>query len=345
MQVSEAFKDFQKIVNAEDVAVKEARRRRDLFKGAFSPEADVVEVVPSGSLARGTQHDPIHDVDTIIVFRQEDHPEWGEAGSSAKDALSELGSRVNKLLGQTNGTYDHLVRLADPRDHAVKCFIDDPEDEDPFTVDAMPALRRDDGTLLIPESRSNMWIPANPEHLIALTKKAHQDWSSFAPMVRVLKRWRRTCGIPVKSLVMEVLALDHLPRDGERAEALSKFFVAAAVGVTSGVTDPAGVCGDIQPDLDLYALSDALDAAGDKAAEAIAADTDDGDGSHGAILLWGEIFPDFPKPPSGGSGGGSRGSGSGSGGSGGGGAAAPAVGAAAAATLLRPRPVRDAPQG
>ena len=345
MQVGEAFKDFQKIVNADDDAVKEARRRRDLFKGAFSSEADVVEVVPSGSLARGTQHDPIHDVDTIIVFRQEDHPDWGNAGSSAKDALSELGSRVNKLLGQTNGTYDQLVRLADPRDHAVKCFIDDPDDEDPFTVDAMPALRHDDGTLLIPECHSEMWIPANPEHLIALTSKAHKDWNSFAPMVRVLKRWRRTCGTPVKSLVMEVLALDHLPREGERADALSKFFVAAAVGVISGVQDPAGLCGDIQPDLDVYALSDALDAAGETAAEAMAAAQDDE--PHAAIRLWGKVFPDFPEPPEGGggSGGGGTGSGSGSGGSGDGGAAAPAVGAAAAATLLRPRPVRDAPQG
>lgn len=61
MSVTDAFKTFQDVVNADITQVREARTRRDLFKGAFGAEVDVKEVIASGSLARGTHKDPIHD--------------------------------------------------------------------------------------------------------------------------------------------------------------------------------------------------------------------------------------------------------------------------------------------
>ena len=67
------------------------------------------------------------------------------------------------------------VRLARPGNHAVKCFLDDPNDPDAFTVDAMPALRQADGALLVPEKSPKDWIRTDPEDLI-------QRWS---PIVKV----------------------------------------------------------------------------------------------------------------------------------------------------------------
>lgn len=72
MKVSTAFDTYQRVVNAPKEQMIEARRRRDLFRDAFASETD--KVSPSGSLARGTQHDPIKDVDTILVFDQDDFP-------------------------------------------------------------------------------------------------------------------------------------------------------------------------------------------------------------------------------------------------------------------------------
>ena len=68
MKVNTAFNTYQTTVNADPEQVREAKARRDLFRDAFEPEDDIVEVRPSGSLARGTQHDPIKDVDTILVY-------------------------------------------------------------------------------------------------------------------------------------------------------------------------------------------------------------------------------------------------------------------------------------
>ena len=135
----------------------------------------MLEVIGSGSLARSTQRDPINDVDLILVFDDAPHPRWGITGESAAEALSETGTRVNGLLGATNGTCAQEVRLARPGNHAVKCFLDDPDAESPFTVDVMPALRQQDGTLLVPEKASDHWILTDPELLISRVATRQSD--------------------------------------------------------------------------------------------------------------------------------------------------------------------------
>ena len=86
-----------------------------------------------------------------------------------------------------HGTLAKEVRLAKWRNHAVKCFLDDPEDSDAFTVDAMPALRSE-GKLLIPEAKSKTWVHADPEHLIAERGRQTWAWNQFAGSVRMLKK-------------------------------------------------------------------------------------------------------------------------------------------------------------
>lgn len=295
MGVFSAFDEFQRHVDADPAHVLEARERQAVFIDALRSSDDVLEVVKSGSLERKTQLDPIHDVDLIVVFKASPYPGWGTDGDSSEEALEVVHDLVRSTLANPGGSHDELVRLAKPRDRAVKCFIDDPEADHPFTVDVMPALRNDDGTLLIPSKRNRKWNIANPEYLISETLKRHESSSYFRPMVRVLKYWRRTCGTPVKSLVMETLALDYLPVGTNRPNALRQFFVAAAYNVLDGVTDPAGHCGPIQPDLDLQALHEALSAAGDEATLAIEAFGRNDEIS--AQQHWRNTFGDaFPAP-------------------------------------------------
>lgn len=306
MNLTNAFDQFQTAVNADPVQLKEARRRRDLFGEAFGGEEDVTETFPSGSLARGTILEPIHDVDIVMLFEADAHPEWGQPGDSARDALGDVAARVNMLLGATNGTIAREVRLASARNHAVKCFLDDPDAELPFTVDAMPALAQGDGTLLIPESRSSRWIAADPRDLIRRVAERHKRWNRFVPLVRVLKHWNASVArAGMRSLVVEVLAYNCIPdaystADGaeHRPDALSRFFTAAVVAIDEPVSDPAGLCGVIQPDLDVEVARGALQDASDGAYLALAAerrgDTD------AAICQWRKVLGDlFPEPPGG----------------------------------------------
>ncbi len=297
MQVGTAFGQFQTIVNADPASVAEARRRRNLFRDAFTPLPDVVEVIASGSLARATQLDPIHDVDLIVVFAPEEHPEWGAAGASADDALSYVAESVMRTLGAASGTVAKEVRLTSKRNHVVKCFLDDPEADNPFAVEVAAALRQADGRLLLPERHNSRWIAANPEYLISQVAKRQAEWSDFVPLVRVLKWWKKnSAGLDMKSLAMEVLVLRCLPTRDTRAAALAQFFTAAATEVMYGVFDPAGHCGEIQPDLDRDAARRALLDAADLANQAL--DAEAADDLDKAVALWAQVFgAEFPQPP------------------------------------------------
>ena len=297
MGVFEAFSEFQSVVNADIAVVREARRRRDIFRAAFNGESDVVEVIPSGSLARGTQKDPIHDVDLIVVYEAESHEDWGLAGESSAIALDYVRARVNALLGATNGSHDQIVRLARWRNHAVKCFLDDPDDPNGFTVDVMPALRYGDH-LRIPEVMSSAWVECDPESLISTVAAKHAQWNKFAGTVRILKRWATDQDFKIKSLVMETLALEHLPLDVNQPAALKQFFVAAAYSIEGleEVSDPAGYCGPIQLDLDYSKLAERLRDARDHATRALQATANND--SAGALWCWGQVFgEDFPHDP------------------------------------------------
>ncbi|MDJ0356629.1 nucleotidyltransferase domain-containing protein [Paenarthrobacter sp. PH39-S1] len=299
MSVTDAFNTFQGVVNADVEHVREARARRDLFKGAFTSESDVNEVVPSGSLARGTHKDPIHDVDVVIVFDDAQHPEWGRQGSSAEDALDYTRKRVNALLGVANGTFGKAVRLARWRNHAVKCFLDDPDDPNAFTVDAMPALRRD-GKLLIPEAASREWVYCNPEYFIEAAAQKHAEWNSYAGTVRMLKWWASEQDVKIKSLVMEVLALRFLSTEQIRPAAIKQFFVSALYYIEGGneVVDPASLCGPIQSDLDYEKFAECVRASRDASTRAFQAQANNNPAA--ALQHWGDVFgAEFPKPPSG----------------------------------------------
>jgi hypothetical protein len=333
-----AFNGYQGIVNADPAHVREARDRRNVFCRAFATLPGCVEQIPSGSLARGTQRDPIHDVDLIMVFDPAEHPEWDGSPGTAGAALEYTRGQVKALLGIVDGTYAKKVRNTLLRNHVVKCFLDDPDDADAFVVEVMPA-QRVAGGLLVPERKNDRWITVNPEYLIAAVAHRHEEWNKFAPMGRVVKAWKDHVGLDMKSLVAEVLVLNTLPQSARgselsRSAALKGFFTAAATAVMNGVCDPAGLCGEIQPDLDRAAVRFKMLEAADLAARACSAEAD---GDHDrAICLWRTVFgPDFPEPP-----GGCAGSGS----SGKAGVAGAAV--ISAPAFVRPRPkVKEAPQG
>jgi hypothetical protein len=318
-----AFDQFQTVVNADPAHVQEARDRRNAFCRAFATLPDCTEQLPSGSLARGTQRDPIHDVDLIMVFDPAQQPAWDGGAGSAEAALEYLRDRVKDLLGATGGSHDRKVRHTLLRNHVVKCFLDDPDDPDAFAVEVMPALRVPDG-LRVPERNDDCWATVNPEFLKAAVARRHAEWNKFAPMVRVIKAWKDHVGLDMKSLVAEVLVLEQLPRPRllgtlTRQEALAGFFTAAAVAVMNGVHDPAGLCGEIQPGLDRAAVHAHMREAADLAARAVAAERNGDDDR--AVQLWRAVFgPDFPTPP------------------------ASTGGGPALLTRVRPR-VKEAPQG
>jgi hypothetical protein len=327
MSLLTAFSDFQRdVVNAEKRQMTTARERRDAFVQAFKAEDDTEDAFCSGSLRRLTHLRPIHDVDVVVVYERDAYPTWGAPGPSSEQAMSHVKSRVDALLG-SQGSRTQLVRMSrlSGRGRSVKCFIDttDTNKADAFTVDVMPVLRQDDQTLILPSQIEKVWSTADPEYLIRRIADKQSQWDQFCPTVRLLKLWaREQVPTQVKSLVMEVLALHHLPTTAENVPAaLRRFFTAAAATVSEGVEDPAGYCGPIQIVLDHEALRKHLAAAADAAQKASAATAANNQAQ--ATTLWQSILgPEFAPGHS---------------------STPPAAASAAAAVV--PRPIRDAPQG
>jgi hypothetical protein len=308
LSLEEAFHSLQQNVNADPAQVDEARRRREMFQMAFSNDSDADRSVPSGSLARGSQIEPINDVDLLWVYRHEKHPDWGQGGSSAEDALNHAKDRIKELLGSEEalvelfgeeGRQMRWVREAHLKNHAVKCFLDDPKDENAFTVDVVPALPRDPRGFWIPETSSAGWIETDPVYLIERVLKRHSGYGEgqFVQLIRVLKRWSQDKGRVIKGLTIEVLALDYL-HDIERPLALARFFEAALNHIHDPILDPAGLGGEVQSDLDRDRAEALLQRAADLSARAVVAAQRRKE--EDAQCLWHEVFGEiFPKPAGG----------------------------------------------
>ena len=309
MYTDDAFDIFQGKVDADAYHVLKARHRRNIFGDALKALEDVTEALPSGSLARGTQLDPIHDVDLIAVFDKTAHPGWGEEGDSACQALSYTQEQVRALLGDWSSLTRHVVGQTLLRNHVVRCFLEprflaeDKGFSGWFAVEVMPALRDpQDGVLPIPERKNDRWQKADPEWLIAAVRRRQQRWDYFVRMIRAIKFWSVHVDAGIKPLAAEVLALRCLPdlpaNDLSRSVALLRFFTAAVPAVMLPIRDPAGYCGEIQPDLDRAKVSGLLREAADIADDAVA--WEQLDNHHKAICCWRMIFgPEFPVPPGG----------------------------------------------
>ena len=343
-----AFKEYQSTVNADPDQLAEARLRRDAFVSALEAEDDTDRARAIGSLARKTQKAPLNDVDVVVVYDAEDHPDWGgnAVNATAADALVHTADRIKALLGPDGSKTDLLnpdggndlnVRLAHKKRHSVKCFLDKAGDDDSFTVDVVPAIVHPHGGLWIPErdvddDKSSTWIRSDPEHLIECAESFQEQWNLWVPCVRLLKFWNSLVGAGMTSLYVEVLAHTALPTNDNRPRALQRFFQAAEHQVSANLSDPAGLCGAIQSDLDVAHARSCLAEAAELAWKAVAAQDDGRDDD--AVCAWRALFgPEFPSPPCGCDGS----------------VAAVAAAAAAGVAYTRPKPtprrVKNSPQG
>lgn len=344
-----AFKRFETTVNADPDQLTEARLRRDAFVKALNSEEIVERAQAIGSLARKTQKAPLNDVDILMVYDASERPDWGSDainGTSA-EALEETATRIKNLLGpggskvhllNTDGSDDLTVRLVHRKRHSVKCFLDQAGEEDAFTVDVVPAINHPYVGLWISERNiddqdAGTWIRSNPEYLIQAVKDRQGRWDHWIPSVRALKFWNDESKAGMTSLYIEILALSALPTNEFRPQALQRFFQSAEWEVSADLSDPAGLCGAIQSDLDVDHARECLAEAAEHAREAVIAEADSR--ADDAVCAWRAIFgTEFPEPPSGCNGMVT---------------AAVTAGVATTTVAARPRPeprrVKDSPQG
>ncbi len=277
MESDDGFRSFSRAIETDPIGVLLAKWRRDVFIRKLKQLPDVIDVIPSGSLTRGTQIGPVHDVDLIVVFDSAQHTDYGikgktkEAEESAQAAITHLEGKLLEQLHPWRGATGGLLKETEQRTHVVKYNGDWAGPFKEFIpsappVDVMPAVR-EGSHLLIPE-RGTGWIDVDPERLIRQVEQRQREWKYFTEVVGMVKAWARLNHLKMKNLAVEVMVLKYCPRPRlfetlSVGDAVARFFDAAdKEGITS-LKDPAGRCGEIDPGMNYRKLQSALsDAAG-----------------------------------------------------------------------------------
>lgn len=273
MESDDGFRSFSDEIASDPIGVLLAKWRRDAFIRKLMQLPDVVEVIPSGSLARGTHIGPVHDVDLIVVFDSDQHPDYGikgrtkKAEESAAAAITHLEGALLEQLHPWRGAAGGLGKETEQRRHVVKYngdwtgpFKDYIPTAPP--VDVMPAVR-EGSHLLIPE-RETGWIDADPERLIRQVAQRQREWKYFTEVTGMVKAWAKLNDLKIKNLAVEVMVLKYCPRPRlfetlSVGDAVARLFEAAAKAHLTSLRDPAGRCGEIDPNINFGRLRRALD--------------------------------------------------------------------------------------
>lgn len=282
--VEQEFHRFARKLETDPLMVLFVKWRREAAMDALKKQPGVAEVIPSGSLARGTHMKRIHDVDLIVVFDDDAYLEWRGPGS-ADVALEHVQGMVAESL---QGGPFRLVHDTEKRNHVVKANLDpswgplDAIIPSAPPMDVMPAIRVG-SHLRIPERlnsglRQDPWIKADPEKFMRMVAARQREWSNFDKAVRMIKEWADDRKLGLNRLGVEVLVLKYLPRPGlfetlSCSDAIAGFFKAAAENILKDkIVDPAGRCGEIVPGLNYGRLRDALADSAEIAQEAVDAE-------------------------------------------------------------------------
>jgi predicted nucleotidyltransferase len=307
--VEQEFRRFAGQLETDPLMVLLARMRREAAIDALKSQPGVDEVIPSGSLARGTHLGRIHDVDLIVVFDQDAHPEWRGPGS-ADVALEHVQGMVADSL---QGGLFSMVHDTEKRNHVVKANLD--PSWGPFLdalvpiappIDIMPAIRVG-SHLRVPERLNRdlsdePWVEVDPEKLMRMVAARRREWSNFDKVVRLVKVWADDRKLGLSRLAVEVMVLKYLPRPSlfetlSCSDAIAEFFREAADHIVDDkIIDPAGRCGEIVPGLNYDSLQEALAESAKLAEVAVAAERA-WEGRHYSVegvthpsVFWQEIF-------------------------------------------------------
>jgi hypothetical protein len=247
----------------------------------------------SGSYARWTKTRPLKDVDVFCVLREDEahyrkkHP---------RELLKRIASALVPTYGKEFVTID---RMAVTVDFGVEVDANDETGERVMSIDVVPAFAKG-GHYEIPDATAPGWIATNPETHADLATEAQEAYDGeWKPLVRMIKKWNRHTGEPVKpGFLLETIALDTLipPFSGGYAYELKAFFATAAARICEDWSDPAGLGPPVNGEVPLGERESARSALLRAETEATQAILLERAGRRGdALRTWRNLFgPQFP---------------------------------------------------
>ncbi|MCE5245336.1 MAG: CBASS oligonucleotide cyclase [Bryobacteraceae bacterium] len=281
--VEAAFELFRQNLEITGLQSETVSTRQKGVRDAVARELTVLKDFLVGSYMRSTMIAPLGeaDVDVFVVLDPSYYKSTGHA------------ALLDKVRGVLLKTYPKTPAISRNGQAVTITFSD-------FRVDVVPAVDRQGGGYLIPDSIRKTWISTDPTvHISELTAANKSHNGDLVRVIKMLKWWNKRHSSLLQSFHLEVMAWSCL--NGIRIHDLPSgcrwCFEELEPMIDVIVPDPAGYGGDVGAYLDTVEKRDAVKArlrtAAAKAREA-EADQYRGD-ERCAIKKWGVIFPDkFP---------------------------------------------------
>jgi hypothetical protein len=282
--VNEAFETFRQRLELSETERKNAIKRhtevRERIRGAFGIDRDFL----TGSYGRHTKTKPLKDVDIFFVLSEKEKKWRDKPAHEVIDAFVEcLRSKYGKDAVEPGRRCATVEFEKNTKDEEGKVL----------SIDAVPVFELDT-CYEIPDRVLGKWIKTDPEvHAEKSTAKNKALDGAWVPLVKMIKRWNRSAGGPIKpSFLIEVMAYDLVDAPFTTYPGEVQRFFAAVPAVLSGPwPDPAGlgpnVADQMTPDLVIKAISE-LRQAEKKASLAMRREAEGKQGE--ALALWAEVM-------------------------------------------------------
>lgn len=246
MTINELFEEARGRIAVPDDVLKEARKRRDAIREIVEEEFDTLRTFGSGSLAHGTQNDPLNDADAGVVLDRRTYEDLGPDGEGPCAKVEEVRGVLRTRLKEEYPS----VRFYTGGHRAIRVnFMESLQPGgDNFTADLIVAIRRDEGGLYIPDLDGDDWDPSDPErHVELIVARNKKTDSRFARILRLAKHANAHNGKTIFSFNVAALGLEAITEKVSLPEGLTLFLRHAADSLKEGLTeDPAGVSGPIK---------------------------------------------------------------------------------------------------
>lgn len=233
--VAEAFEIFRQRLEITQTEQDDASRRQREVREVIAKSFDIKRDFLTGSYARHTKTKLLKDIDIFFVLGPKEAQRRNEPPSKTLDAFEKClvdaygRDRVERNRRSITVTFDKASPTAD-------------EDGKVLSVDAVPAFEKTK-YFEIPDDKLGTWIKSDPErHAELATQKNKSLGGKWIPLVKMIKRWNRSAGKPIKpSFLVEVMALELI--DGpfvSYPNEVRRFFAAALSGLDQDWPEPAG---------------------------------------------------------------------------------------------------------
>jgi hypothetical protein len=194
--LSEAFQQFKLRLEITDLQSSTVSTRQQAVRDVVAAGMDVEDTFLSGSYSRSTLIAPLSeaDIDVFVVLE----PKYFHHYNGQNGGQAGLLDLLKRTLRKTYTRTPDISRNG----QAVTIRFDD------FSVDVVPAVRRQGGGFLIPNSVTQSWLSTDPKkhiEIFAAANAAHGG--DLVPMIKMVKVWNRSIAKHFRSFHLEVLAL------------------------------------------------------------------------------------------------------------------------------------------